>query len=436
MEDTAAHLVDRVLPSVPYRQWVLSLPMDLRLRLLRDKSLVSDVLRLFVRRIAAYQRREARKMGIADAKTGAVTFIQRWGGALNSNVHYHSVVPDGVFDVRRDGAVQFVPLLSPTDADIDAICQQVARRVRRLFEARAEFTADANADEDLDVGFAAARVVWRQEEGAWEHPPKQKRRCATVDGFSLHADVSVATEDRKGLARLCRYGLRSSFSQRRLSLRDDGRVRYKLKRPWPHPGGMTELVLEPVEFLRRLAMLIPPQRAHLVRYHGVFAPNSKLRPQILPHFEGGCEGDQDCCEPAPTKQLRPTGCTAELTTCAQPTSGVTPAAHETQTTAERPIRRLELAQDRYDLPLSLLGPAPDPETLLPIRERRLDWATLLKKVHAIDVLDCPRCPERLTVVAAISDPPVVRKILEHLDLPTTTPTMAPARAPPQQAFDH
>ncbi len=182
-------------------------------------------------------------------------------------------------------------------------------------------------------------------------------------------------------------------------------------------------------------MLIPPQRANLVRYHGVFAPNSKLRPQILPRFEGGCEVDQGCCEPAPTKQLRPTRSTAGPTTCAQPTSGVTPAAHDSQTTADLPIRRLELPQDPYDLPLSLLGPAPDPKTLLPIRERRLDWATLLKKVHAIDVLDCPRCPERLTVLAAISDPPVVRKILEHLKVPTTTPTMAPARAPPQQDFD-
>ncbi len=428
MEDTAAHLVDRVLPTAPYRQWVLSLPMELRLRLLKDKTLVSEVLRLFVRRIAAYQRREARKMGIADAKTGSVTFIQRWGGALNANVHYHSVVPDGVFDVRSDGAVQFVPLLSPTDADIENICGQVARRVQRLLEARGEFAEATDVDEGLGLGLEAATSPsrnWPQQD-TWEHPPKPKKRCAAVEGFSLHAGVTVAAQDRKGLARLCRYGLRSSFSLERLSRRDDGRVCYKLKRPWPHPGGITELVLHPVALLRRLAALIPPKRANLVRYHGVFAPNARLRRQVLPRFERAAD-----CPP----QQR----TADLTTRPTPARDPKPAAHP-QASDDLPILVLGLTSDAGtqladEPPLSLLGPTPDPKTLRPIRQRRLDWATLLKKVHTIDVVDCPRCPERLTVVAAISDPPIVRKILDHLNLPTATKMMAPARAPPQQDFN-
>jgi hypothetical protein len=105
----------------------------------------------------------------------------------------------------------------------------------------------------------------------------------------------VAAADRAGLERLCRYGLRVPFSQQRLSVLPDGRVRYELPRPWPTPGDLTHLDLEPVAFLKRLEALLPApyqrsvaklqlaagflqkQRArearavNLVRYHGVFA---------------------------------------------------------------------------------------------------------------------------------------------------------------------
>jgi len=60
MADTAAHLVDRVLPQTPVRQWVLSLPFSLRYRLAYDARLTRDVLRLFVRRVFASMRRRAR----------------------------------------------------------------------------------------------------------------------------------------------------------------------------------------------------------------------------------------------------------------------------------------------------------------------------------------------------------------------------------------
>jgi len=67
---------------------------------------------------------------------------------------------------------------------------------------------------------------------------------------------------------------------------------------------------------------------------------------------------------------------------------------------------------------------------LPLRQRRLDWAALLSRVYAVDVLRCPRCAGRMDVIAAISEPMVARKILSHLGLPTTLPTTTPARAPP------
>jgi hypothetical protein len=76
MADTAAHLVDHVLPSAPYRQWVLSLPKLLRLRLARHPAWTTWIGGLIVRAIAAWQRRVARARHLAAPQTGAITFVQ------------------------------------------------------------------------------------------------------------------------------------------------------------------------------------------------------------------------------------------------------------------------------------------------------------------------------------------------------------------------
>ena len=103
--------------------------------------------------------------------------------------------------------------------------------------------------------------------------------CALADGFSLHAATHVRAADREGLEYLCRYGARGPLSLERLSRLPDGRLRYTLRRPWPTDQGVTSLTFEPVHFLRRLALLIPPPYQHLVRYHGFFAPNSRWSPR-------------------------------------------------------------------------------------------------------------------------------------------------------------
>ena len=98
MADTAAHLVDRVLPELPIRQWVLTLPYPLRYRCAYDAKLTSEVLRAFLRSLFAELRRRARrKWGVPAAQCGAVTFIQRFGSALNLNVHFHTLALDGVY---------------------------------------------------------------------------------------------------------------------------------------------------------------------------------------------------------------------------------------------------------------------------------------------------------------------------------------------------
>ena len=102
-------------------------------------------------------------------------------------------------------------------------------------------------------------------------------------GFSIDASVHVAARDRAGLERLLRYCARPPFALERLVAAWDGgsgeRIIYRL--PRPAPDGSTALSLTPLEFLERLALLIAPPRVHRHRYHGVLAPNAKLRYQVI-----------------------------------------------------------------------------------------------------------------------------------------------------------
>ena len=90
MTESAARLVDAVLPRVPVRQWVLSLPFRLRYLLAWDHALVRAVLDVHVRVLLGFQRHRAHRHGIRDGRSGSMTVIQRFGGGLNLNVHYHT----------------------------------------------------------------------------------------------------------------------------------------------------------------------------------------------------------------------------------------------------------------------------------------------------------------------------------------------------------
>ena len=159
--------------------------------------------------------------------------------------------------------------------------------MRRRRARRGCALADAAARIATWAGDAAARRVGAPGQATIEEPALRAGRrvlalCVHAPRGLLHAQTSVPALDRRGLERLCRYGLRSSFALSRLSEREDGRLTYRLERPWP--DGRTELVLEPRTLLRRLAHLIPPARSHLVRYHGGFAPASPIRSAIRPRL--------------------------------------------------------------------------------------------------------------------------------------------------------
>jgi len=361
MHDTAAHLVDAVFPRVSVRQWVLSLPRWARWLLARDAPLASRALAIALRAIFAHYRRLERK-----GRCGAVTFIQRFGGSLNLNLHFHCAVPDGVF-VRDETGVLFVPARPPTDEEVHKVLLRIARKLRGLLlPKQPEDPIDA-----LDAGYAES--VQSMQMTGLADPPRPRRCSAFIEGFSLHAGVHLHANDREGLEHLLAYGARGPISLERLSTLLDGRICYRLKRPLP--DGRCELFFTPTEFLRKLSMLIPPPRRHLVRFHGLFAPNSGWRKQIVP-------------------------------ACPTP---VSPSAEH-----EPPGR-----------------PEPDRSPRAP---GRIPWAELFRRVFRINVLQCERCGGEMKVLALVTEQAAIKKILEHLDLPSTGPPIAKARRPPEFDF--
>ncbi len=116
--------------------------------------------------------------------------------------------------------------------------------------------------------------------------------------------------------------------------------------------------------MQRLAALVPRPRLNLIRFHGVLAPNAKLRPKIIP---------------------------------------------------SQPLTDTVSSDPSDDAPYHSSA-------------ARMSWARLLKRVFDIDVEHCPHCGGTLKIIAAIEEPSVITKILAHLGLPTRAPPRSPARS--------
>jgi hypothetical protein len=236
-------------------------------------------------------------------------------------------------------------------------------------------------------------------------PLVEGERCTTTGGVSLHANVAVPARDRLRLERLCRYAARPPVATERLFRLDDGRLLYRLKRRWR--DGTTHVVFEPIELVEKLAALVPAPRFHLVRYHGILGPCASERDRVLPGRSEPSAGSLDLRDATAAESPTDSGGAAP-----RPATPSRPAAHGPEAPCEDSGR----------------GEGP-----MPRRRRRLSWAELMRRVFAIDVLECPRCGGRMRILAAIHPPETTRAILECLALPSRAPPLAPAR--PDEADD-
>jgi hypothetical protein len=306
MADTALHLVGQVIPEVPVRQWVCSLPWRLRVLLGYDRRLCADVLEAFVVELSrSYKRRAKASLSLQtvdDALAGAVSVIQRGDSALRLNVHFHVLALDGAYVRPPDGgAPVFHALAAPSAEEITDVATRTARRVEKILTRHGrtlDGTGEQDAEEPLGEQLALAALCAAAADGrgitgdrAGEPllrvvNPARARRPELVGesgGINVHAEVAVPARDRAQLERLCRYLCRPPIAQERLEETASGKLRYGLKKPWR--DGTLAIVFEPMDLLARVCALIPPPRFHMVRYHGVLSSHAKVRAEIVPHVE-------------------------------------------------------------------------------------------------------------------------------------------------------
>src|SRR5207253_6747593 len=260
-----------------------------------NNKLCRAVLSVHIRAVLGFYRRRARRRGVRYGRSGAVTVIQRFGGGLQLNVRFHSWFLDGVFAEAGDGSLEFHPADPPSDEDVARLLATIRRRVLRLLARRGlavEGTPDVDpvAEESPALAGissasiqgrialgprAGARVLQlgREPDAPWvtSRGPCQ----AHLEGFDLHASITVGADDRAGVERLCRYVLRPPVAQERLALTPDGLVLVTLKSEWH--DGTSHLLFTPVELLEKLAALTPRPRINLVLYHGILAPRARAR---------------------------------------------------------------------------------------------------------------------------------------------------------------
>jgi hypothetical protein len=174
MAERAAHLVDHVFPHVPVRQWVLSLPHRLRYALAWDHALCRAVVGVYMRAVLGDLRRRARMQGLRDGRSGGVAILQRFGAALNLNVHVHALILDGVYVDDAAGGLSFHALEAPNEDAMARVLAVVATRIRRLLERRGHGAdgPDVEAEDSWGgeaaglAGVAAASVQGRAALGA------------------------------------------------------------------------------------------------------------------------------------------------------------------------------------------------------------------------------------------------------------------------------
>ena len=203
MAETAAHLVEHVLPEQPIRQWVLSFRYPLRFLFATRPAVLTQVLGIVYRAISTFLVRRAGLRVGAGARTGAVTLIQRFGSALNLNVHLHMLFVDGVYTFD-DERPRFHRSSAPTRPELQRLLRTIATRVSRALERQGLLIRDdetPSLDLEPDDGFEhllGAAVHYRIATGphagrkaltlrtVGSNPPADIPCIAQLSGFSLH----------------------------------------------------------------------------------------------------------------------------------------------------------------------------------------------------------------------------------------------------------
>lgn len=394
MNDEAAHLVDHVLPkTAQVRQWVLSFPYKLRYLMAHDSKLTNKVLTVFIQIIGSHLKKSAKKLGIKGTP-GSVTFIQRFGSALNLNVHFHTLFSDGVFHKNAAGGMDFFRLPDPSEEELYFLAAKIRDKVFRVIDKLGLNDQDQMGfDEDTLKDLAAVSIGQKAAFGERAgnklkrygtkkiemDPEDNDPYSANVDGFSLNARVWIWGKDKTKLEKLIRYMARGPIATERLTENFPNTLLYKMKTKWR--DGTTHVCFSYLDFIARLVALIPPPKMNMIRYHGAFAPNSKDRQLVVPQ----------------KKLAKPDSPDSSTDHCAECT----------------PVTQSE-------------------------RRERMRWADMLKRTFEVDVTICPDCKGRLEQIAVIKNKVVAAAILKSLEETSTFRSLEIVmdRGPPEDGGGH
>ena len=273
MHDLSHHLVERVLPDVPLRQYVLSPPAELVGLLGARSEVLSAMSRIFVRCVFDAIRRRVGGEGSEGVHCGSVVVIQLFSKSIALFPHVHLLAFDGAYVERDEETLEFCSDRGPSSDDVRALEDDVMQRFTRWLRANGYLDEEPNEAEGLDGWFGPA--------GLDVDPgprPAGKRRDSSR--FSVHAKVRVEADDRRGREHLTAYLARPPLAEEQLERLDDERIRLTFRNPTRGPS--SSVILHPLQLVRRLAWQVPPPNLRLVRYAGVLAPAARLRHRVVP----------------------------------------------------------------------------------------------------------------------------------------------------------
>jgi len=386
MAERAAAWCDDLFPFVAHRQWVVTVPWARRRQLAFRPELARGVLRIALEQIFAWlSARAEADLGVHGGRSGAVTVEQRFSSSLALNLHFHSILPDGVWARDPAGQLQF-HRVRPTRADLELLVGRIAERCEGWLDQQVGGDDEPEPDDAQAVllaASAAGRVAAGERAGQSVRRfgvlPEAARgdedaggRGVVAQGYSLHAGTWVAEHDRSGLERLARYLLRPPLARGRLEERPDGQLVLHLRKPWR--DGTSAFLFTPQELVEKLAALVIRPRVHTTHFHGVFAANAAWREEVV-------------VDPAELARRREAD-----------------AASRADRTLARRKRRS--ARRRWS--------------------SWCPWSDLLERVFGHRGLNCPSCGRTMRLRAVVVGPPATTRILAGLARfargpPPTTP---------------
>jgi len=276
MNELSTHLMDHVVPDVPLRQFVLTLPFALRFLVARDKRLLAAVRTVFLRAVSGFIRKKARDVCASKIlHTAGFCVVQRFGSALQLAPHFHAVLFDGAYRTDDDDKLHFVAAQAMTLAERLTLTTRIASRIERLLQRLGLFSQgqwQSQDDASSQLSMEAMKVP------ASAGAERDLSSASNVRGYNLHTQTRVGMHDESARRRLFRYVLRPAIAQERLHF-ENNVVTFEMKRTFS--DGTRVLRFSPQPFIRRIAMLVPAPRQHEVTYFGLLAANAKHRNDIV-----------------------------------------------------------------------------------------------------------------------------------------------------------